>query len=151
MLIMCVQWTANCSYCGEEPRNLHQGCEGGNPCGSDLVFGAWSPKWGTHSGLFVHPQPGSGLSQAVTAFLLLLFRVILSKISLFEGLKLARLSGHRSEPGYSRTGIMLDKEEVSFWGSAVKSVLQWPWPALIWQQWVHSHKGMWSFTWIYQP
>lgn len=36
----------------------------GNPSGSDLVFGAWSPKWGTHSCLFVYPGPGATLSKS---------------------------------------------------------------------------------------
>lgn len=35
----------------------------GNPSGSDLVFGARSPKRGTHSCLFVCPGPGAGLSK----------------------------------------------------------------------------------------
>lgn len=86
----------------------------GNPCGSDLVFRPWCPKWGAHSGLFVYPSPSSGLSQAVTAFLLLQIHVILSKISLFEGLKLARPSGPplQTTRGTSERGSRLDKDWV---------------------------------------
>lgn len=64
----------------------------GNPSGSDLVFGAWSPKWGAHSGLFVYPSLCSGLSQAITWCPLLLSD---ATVSLLEGLRL------------SRTGVML--------------------------------------------
>lgn len=54
MLFVFAQWTANCIV-QKNPGILTKVVKG-NPCGSDLVFGAWSPKWGAHSGLFVHLQ-----------------------------------------------------------------------------------------------
>ncbi len=92
---MCIQWTET-RIVEKNPGILTKVVKG-NPCGSDLVFGAWPPKWGAHSGLFVSPSQCSGPSQTITAFLLLLFRVMPSKMSLFEGLMLARLPGHCSK------------------------------------------------------
>lgn len=57
-LIICVQWTMQ-----KNPGILTKAVKG-NPSGSDLVFGAWSPKWGTHSCLFVYPGPGATLSKS---------------------------------------------------------------------------------------
>lgn len=91
---MCVQWAV------EKPGILTKAVKG-NPSGSDLVFGAWSSKWGTHSGLFVYPSPCSGLSKAITWFPLLLSHVTVSKISQFEGLKLGRPWRH-----CLRTGVI---------------------------------------------
>ncbi len=107
----------------EEPRNLDQGCEG-EPMRIRSGIWGWSPKWGTHSGLFVYPNHAPVFHKPSQHSFCCFFTLFYERFHCLRVWGWQDCQASAPKPGYFRTDIMLGWRLCCggfYWGSAVKS------------------------------